>query len=165
MARQVGMMKLLTLALLALLPLHATAQVQPLTPPQRQAVYLALDDEYHALTFYQAVIAKFGRQKPFSNIVKAEQTHADRLISVLAAAGAEVPANPYANGDKPLAVLPATRAEACALGVQAEIANVALYDDRLLPVAAGNAELTKVFTVLRDASLERHLPAFQRCAK
>ena len=144
------------------LPLAATAA--PLTPAQLEAAYAALDDEYHAYSFYAAVIETFGPIRPFSNIIKAEQTHAARVIALLQAEGAAVPPNPYADGSKPLPAVPASKAAACAIGVQAEIANKALYDENLLPAAEGNVALTQIFTDLRDASQLRHLPAFQRCA-
>lgn len=156
-------MKLIPLALAALLPMSLAAQAQTLTEAQVQAAYAALDDEYHAESFYAAVIAKLGPVRPFSNIIKAEQAHANRVIALLKASGAAIPANPYADGSKALPTIPATKTEACAIGVEAEVANKALYDDTLLPVAKGNADLTAAFIALRDASQTKHRPAFQRC--
>ncbi len=157
-------MKRIAFALAALLPISFAAEAQPLTEAQVQAAYAALDDEYHAQSFYAAVIAKFGAVRPFSNIIKAEQTHAALVIEQLKASGAPIPANPYANGSKALPAVPASKAEACAVAVQAEIANMALYNNTLLPAAVDNSALTQVFIALRDASLNKHLPAFKRCA-
>ncbi|MBI1218344.1 MAG: hypothetical protein GC186_07330 [Rhodobacteraceae bacterium] len=137
----------------------------PLSPDQSKAALAALDDEYHALATYQVVLEKFGAVRPFSNIIKAEQRHIDAVAAVLKDSGQTVPGNPYLSGEKPRPEAPATLKEACAIGVQAEIANAALYDDQLLPVAKGNAQLVTIFTSLRDASEKNHLPAFQRCAK
>ena len=52
--------------------------------------------------------------------------------------------------------------EACAAGVEAEIENADLYD-RLLDMV-DNPDVIRVFTALQQASLTKHLPAFERCA-
>jgi hypothetical protein len=52
-------------------------------------------------------------------------------------------------------------AEACATGAVAEVANIELYDDFLaldLPY-----DVRRVFEANRVASLDKHLPAFERC--
>jgi predicted nucleic acid-binding protein len=154
-----------TLTAAALILSASTAVAGGLTDPQHAAALAALDDEYKAWTVYEVVMSEFGRVKPFSNIQRAESQHIAALSAVLSAEGYEVPANPYVSGEKPKPVAPGSLAEACAIGVEAEIANAALYDDTLLPAVAGHAELTRVFTNLRDASENNHLPAFRRCAK
>ena len=58
---------------------------------------------------------------------------------------------------------PATLQEACQIGVDAEIANAALYQNELLPVVADYEDITAVFTNLMNASEQKHLPAFERC--
>ena len=149
----------------ALLLSASTACAGGLTTAQRAAVLIALDDEYKAWTFYEVVMAKFGQVKPFSTIQQAETQHIAALSEVLSAKGYDVPQNPYMNGEMDKPVAPDSLAEACAIGVEAEIANAALYDEQVLPVVEGQAELTRVFTSLRDASENNHLPAFQRCAE
>ncbi|MDE3027639.1 MAG: hypothetical protein KGH84_04515 [Paracoccaceae bacterium] len=153
----------LALALAASLAGPAMAQTT-LTAAEKSAALAALDDEYQAFATYQAVMEKIGAQRPFSNIIRAEQRHIDLVAAVLKDAGEPIPANPYLDGTKPRPVAPATRAEACKVGVQAEMANAGLYDGKLLPQVKGNARLTQVFVALRDASQNNHLPAFQRCA-
>ncbi len=53
--------------------------------------------------------------------------------------------------------------EACRIAAQAEIKNAAMYDRMLKTVK--EADIVDAFTRLRDASVNRHLPAFQRCAQ
>ena len=151
------------LAALALVATAATAQAE-ISAPARAAVLRALDDEYHAEATYAAIIAKFGPVKPFSNIVGAEEQHSSKLIGILKENDLPVPANPYTTGEKALEPVPATVAEACEAGVAAEIANMKLYDDELLPEVAGYPQVSRVMTSLRDASQTKHLPAFTRCA-
>jgi hypothetical protein len=57
---------------------------------------------------------------------------------------------------------PSLRA-ACSAAVEAETANAALYE-RLL-ASTDRSDILTVFRNLRDASQERHLPAFRRCAE
>ena len=51
--------------------------------------------------------------------------------------------------------------DTCGIAGQAEIENADLYDE--LFVKVDNQDITEVFTSLRDASREKHLPAFEKC--
>ncbi|MFZ7093182.1 ferritin-like domain-containing protein [Primorskyibacter sp. 2E233] len=128
---------------------------------QQEAVLAALDDEYRAYAVYETVMNRFGEVRPFVNIQRAESMHASMLIDYAKKNGIAVPANPYLGANLPAA--PASLAEACEIGVQAEIDNAGLYQGQLLPAASGNAELTGIFTKLMNDSQQKHLPAFQRC--
>jgi len=132
----------------------------PAIPDLRTALTLALQDEYHARDTYRAVLAKQGEVRPFTNVVAAEERHIAALIRQFERLGYAVP-EPDAR--TPMAV-PATRGEACVAAATAERANVALYD-RLLAVVAADAEVEQTFRRLQEASRERHLPAFERCAQ
>lgn len=123
-----------------------------------EALAEALDDEYKAIATYESVLAAFGPVRPFVHIVEAERRHADALLRLFAGRGLTPPADRW-RGTVPA---PASIEEACALGVSAEVENAALYQ-RLLAAVEGDAEVTQVFTALRDASQQRHLPAFRRC--
>lgn len=130
----------------------------------KAAVLRALDDEYHAEAVYAVILAAFGDVRPFSNIIEAERRHQAALFGLMTTYGIPVPANDYLLGKTPIAPLPATVQAACEIGVAAEIENARLYDEDLLPAVADHADITQVFTRLRDASINNHLPAFQRCA-
>ncbi|MBR9971171.1 ferritin-like domain-containing protein [Magnetospirillum sulfuroxidans] len=125
--------------------------------PIYQALCAALDDEYKARATYAAVIDRFGPVRPFINIIQSEQRHINALQMLFRRRDWSIPADPYGG----MIVAPASLEEACRLGVQAEIDNVALYD-RLNRLAADDAEVLAVFANLQQASQERHLPAFQR---
>jgi hypothetical protein len=124
-----------------------------------RALHEALDDEYKAWAIYDQVIADFGAVGPFANIRDAEARHIEALHAVFALHGLPVPANPWP-GKTPRYASPQ---EACAAGVAAEIANGEMYE-RLL-AATERPDIQMVFRNLRDASQQRHLPAFQRCAQ
>lgn len=123
-----------------------------------QAMIAGWLDEYQAYQFYQAVIDRFGPVRPFVNIQRAEAQHMAAHEAMFARYNLELPAAP----DVETPVF-ASLAEACAAARDVESANTALYDEWLAAVQA-YPDLTQVFTALRDASLNHHLPAFERCA-
>ncbi len=130
-----------------------------LTPEARQALVESLagpDGEYAAHAAYSAVIAKFGELQPYANIREAEARHIAALERQLEKYGVPLPANEYAGKVKaPDSPLAAAKDE-----VKAEERNVALYDRLFIKVKA-YPDLTRVFTNLRRASQENHLPAFK----
>lgn len=130
-----------------------------LTDIEIQVLHEALDDEYHAWATYDQVIADFGEAPPFSNIREAEARHIEALCTLFARYGLPVPENPWPGKVERYASVQA----ACEEGVAAEIANGEMYE-RLL----GSSLRPDIVTVLRnlkEASQQRHLPAFQRCAQ
>jgi hypothetical protein len=130
-----------------------------LTENEIRALHEALDDEYHAWTTYDQVIADFGAVAPFSNIRDAEARHIEALRTLYALYGLPIPANPWPGKVPRFASL----LEACAVGASAEVANGEMYE-RLL-AATDRADILIVFRNLQEASQQRHLPAFQRCAQ
>ncbi len=115
----------------------------------------AIQDEYLAHAEYVYILDVFGEQNPFSNIVRAEEKHIAELKTLFDEYNIIVPVD-VADGH---IVIPASVKEALETGVQAEIDNIAMYEDFLgheLP-----DDVRSTFTSLRDAS-KSHLTAFQR---
>jgi hypothetical protein len=130
-----------------------------LTDTEIRVLHEALDDEYHAWAIYDQVTADFGEARPFINIRQAEARHIEALLGLFARYELPVPANPWPGKVERYASLQA----ACEAGVVAEIANGEMYE-RLL----GQTQRNDIVTVLRhlqEASQQRHLAAFQRCAQ
>lgn len=117
----------------------------------------ALDDEYHAFSTYDQVVADFGEVRPFINVRGAEARHIDALLNLFHRYGVPPPANRWSGNVKRYQRV----SDACEDGVEAEIANAALYE-RLM-ASTTRPDLLAVFANLRNASQERHLPAFERC--
>ena len=146
----------------AALSLTATAEARsPLPAVVTRSLDLALADERLALATYQTVLERFGDIRPFFNIAQAEQRHIDALPAIYGRYGIPVPqAQPPVD--------PATRTldvtGLCQIGVAAEIENVRLYDEELLPNVEAYPDISSVLRALRDASANNHLPAFERCA-
>lgn len=130
----------------------------PLSDSTRAAIERALADERAAEARYAAVVQALGPVMPFRQLERAERRHAWALEQLLAQHGSPVP--PAASA--PTRAEPTNLRDECALGVQGEKRNIALYDELMtgdLP-----ADVRCVFTHLREASRDRHLPALERCA-
>jgi len=130
-----------------------------LTAAEIQALHEALDDEYHAWSPYAQVVSDFGEVRPFANIRDAEARHIEALSKLFTGYGLPIPANTWPGRVARYTSLQ----EACEAAVAAEIANGEMYE-RLL----GATQRPDILTVLRNlqqASQQRHLPAFQRCAQ
>jgi hypothetical protein len=130
-----------------------------LTTAEIQALREALDDEYHAWSAYDQVITDFGELRPFVNIRDAEARHARALTQLFTRYGLPIPTNTWPGRVRRYASLQ----EACEAAVAAEIANGEMYE-RLL-FATQRTDILTVLRNLQQASQQRHLPAFQRCAQ
>lgn len=131
----------------------------PLNQTEIRGLLLALNDEYHAWAVYDQVVQDFGPIRPFVNIRNAEQTHIAHLRLVFEAYQVPMPDNPWP-GNVPRF---ATVRDACLAGVEAEIANRALYD--YLFTTTDREEILFIYRALQWASEYQHLPAFLRCAR
>lgn len=119
----------------------------------------ALRDEYKARDTYQKIIETFGPVRPFVNIMEAERAHIQLLLPLYEKFGIPLPPEPDPNR----VVVPDSLLAACQLGVEAEVANLAMYD-RLIAMA-DLPEVVEVLTRLQEASRDHHLPAFRRCVE
>ncbi|MDD3305991.1 MAG: hypothetical protein PHO29_02700 [Acetobacterium sp.] len=117
----------------------------------------AIQDEYAAEAEYAKIIETYGAVRPYSNIVKAEAKHIAALAPLFEANDFVVPVNDAASH----LVLPVSLKESYAIGVQAEVLNIDMYN-RFLAQELPDAVRT-VFESLKRAS-ESHLVAFQRKA-
>lgn len=123
----------------------------------QQAMIDAINDEYQARAFYNAVIDKFGEIRPFSNIVQSENRHVQLWNRLFNQYGLPIPFDSFAGKID----APDTLEIACQMGVKAEIANVKMYDNFLDFVQ--ESDLRAAFTQLREVSQNRHKVAFERC--
>lgn len=115
----------------------------------------AIQDEYLSRGEYQKVIKMFGDRKPFSNIIKAEERHISWLKPLLAKYGVTLPSD---HGLE-FAKVPATFTETFQIGIDAEVANIAMYERFLkkdLP-----EDIRDVFNRLLNGSMN-HLAAFKK---
>lgn len=117
----------------------------------------AIQDEYAAEAEYAKIIETYGSIRPYSNIVKAETKHIAALTPLFEANNFAIPVNDAASH----LVLPASLKESYAIGVQAEILNIDMYN-RFLAQELPDSVRT-VFESLKTAS-ESHLVVFQRKA-
>jgi len=136
----------------------AITPVQDLTVIEVQnleaTLTVLINDEYNAKAVYVALVEKFGEVSPFVNLIKAETQHISALTNQFVAYGFTVPAD----NSNVASIVPDTLEEAYAIGLQAEINNIKLYEDFLKQDFPVNVE--KVFTSLMNAS-KSHLATFQ----
>ena len=126
----------------------------------RDVLVEAIEDEYKSRAMYRCVIETFGEIRPFINIVDAEGRHIEALLPLFIRYGITVPQDDWAARiEAPESIL-----EACELAVEAEIENGEMYD-RLLKLSQDYPDIQHVFQQLQRASIENHLPAFQRCVE
>ncbi len=114
--------------------------------------------EHLALATYQAVIGALGSIAPFDNVASSEQQHVTAIAQLASEYGVSLPTTAVS---PPAA--PSTKTAACQLGVDTEHRVIALYDT-LLPRVGAYPDVTRVFTTLRSAAQDSHLPAFEQCA-
>ncbi|WP_456410936.1 ferritin-like domain-containing protein [Oceanithermus sp.] len=144
-------------------PQAAQQPTTPLTEEAKTALYYALtgpEGEYAAYAMYSAVIEKYGAVEPYVSIQQAEAKHIAALQRQLDAYGIAYPENPYL-GKVPA---PESLEDAAKAWAEGEVNNVAMYDE-LMPLVADYPNLVQVFTNLRAASENMHLPAFQLAAE
>lgn len=116
----------------------------------------ALLDEYLAQATYAKIIEFYGEIRPFSKIALAEQTHIDLLLPLFETYGIEIPFNDASDE----VIVPDSIASALATGVEAEKANLLMYETFLaqhdLP-----EDVKTVFELLHQAS-QKHLNALSK---
>jgi hypothetical protein len=119
----------------------------------------AAEDEYLARGEYEAIMGTFGNLRPYSNIMAAEEQHLAWLKAEYQTRGLPFPAD----GSAPYVVLPGDLRAAAQAGVDAEIANIAMYKAFLARPEVSdpaNASVKVLFEQLMRAS-ENHLRAFR----
>jgi len=120
---------------------------------------LALQEEYKAQYLYESVLEDYPGAMPFAAIVESEVRHVEALQMLFTRRQMTPPASVWTPATfPPYASLPL----ACADGVKAETEDAAFYTPYLLRTDLPQ-DVRNVFKNLQTASLENHLPAFERC--
>ena len=115
----------------------------------------AVQDEYLARGEYLAIMDEFGEQKPYSNIVRSEESHLELLREVYQSFNLTFPEDISAS----YIIVPQDLLEAAKTGVQAEIDNIAMYEKFLSYNLPEN--VSQVFEALKKGS-DSHLLAFEK---
>ena len=133
-----------------------TAYDGPLTEAEVQGLLRALNEEYLAWSTYDQAVRDLGGLRPFTNIRRSELTHINALKTLSLRYDVPIPANPWPG------TLPhfATFTEAIQRGVAIELEDGNLYPE--LSTTTSRADILRVYSNLRSASINNHLPAFQR---
>ena len=140
----------------SVLPGSDAPPTSALTEAEKTALNGAIQDEYKARATYNKILDTFGEVMPFAHIVNAEGRHVEALAYLHTRYGVAIPEDTWTDKIPTYATLK----EAAEASVQAEVDNGALYDGLMMNVA--NVEVLNVFKALQFATIEHHLPAFQR---
>ena len=119
----------------------------------KAALDVVLADEYKARAEYELIVDQFGAISPYVQLIRAETNHINALSRVYDAFDWDIPSD---NGDD-FAVLPASLEASYQIGIDAETANIALYEAYLESNLPDSIE--RIFTNLQRAS-QNHLAAF-----
>jgi hypothetical protein len=137
-----------------------TGPVGPDPADLGEVLGLALQEEHKAEMLYRSVLEDFGSSTlPFATVADAESRHLTALERLFARREWAPPASEWTTDRFPRFD---SLKDACAAGVAAELEDAALYD-RYLVRDDLPRDVATVFTNLRAASLENHLPAFEAC--
>ena len=116
----------------------------------------AIQDEYAARAEYDYIINNFDITKPFTNIIKSEETHISLLVPLFDSYGFLLPED---TSNEHVVTITSV-IDAFSIGVQAEILNISMYnlflEDETLP-----DDVRDTFIKLRDASIN-HQSAFEK---
>lgn len=133
----------------------------------QKALVIAVEDEFRAQAFYGAIQLKFGEQRPFSNLQRAEGQHAAMLKSVMERYGLQAPKNGFARKEGELITewtmrleVPKSVASAGKLAYKLEVENVEMYD-KFLKLEMPK-DVRQVFLNVRRASEQNHMRALSR---
>lgn len=118
----------------------------------------ALEDEYLARGEYELIINEYGFQRPFSNIIKAEEYHISLLKPLFKKYGFEL----AEDKSEEYVVLPESIEASFQTGVDAEIANIDMYESFLEKDIPEDIRI--IFWKLKRGS-ENHLRAFKNGLK
>ncbi len=122
---------------------------------QEEMITYALQDEYLAKAEYEKIISTFNITRPFSNILRAEETHIDLIEPLLDEYDIEF-TTPEVNN---YVTTPTSLLEAYNAGIEAEKLNIQMYENFLKEDLDEDVKL--VFERLLNAS-KNHLQAFER---
>ncbi|MGB5824592.1 MAG: DUF2202 domain-containing protein [Proteocatella sp.] len=123
----------------------------------KEMLVYAIEDEYLAKTGYDLIIEKYGVQRPFSNITKAEARHIGMLLPLFEKYDISLPQSDW----KSMTVVPDNLQTAYEMEIEAELKNIAMYEKFLDEDL--NDDVISVFEKLMNAS-KNHLRAFQNAA-
>lgn len=132
-------------------------ETAPLTKAEVEGLQAAIVEEYMAYNTYNEIINEYGQVVPFSRIVNAEQKHAEALLRLADNYSVAIPENVGQTFDISYTNL----VEACQVGVQVETMDAA--DLQKMISETENPNLIRVYTNLMNASLNKHLVAFEAC--
>jgi len=148
----------LALVLIAGTAATAVAAAAPISAVARQALIDATTSEFKALALYQAVVKKFGDERPFVSWIRSGPERIDENLKPLFTKyGVAMPTMP----DAAKVAAPASFKDACRIAGQLEGERVAMYEKSLKTVK--EVDIIAAFTEMRDAAKRRQNGVREHC--
>ena len=135
----------------------AAAAAADTTLTIEEMMVYAIQDEYLARAEYEVIMDIYGSQAPFTNIIKAEESHIATLKALFGVYGFAIPEDTSANHT----IRPDSLEDSYEAGVNAEIVNIDMYE-RFLKQELPD-DIRAAFDELRRGSVN-HLAAFEKKA-
>lgn len=115
----------------------------------------AIEDEYLAKAEYESIMEEYGEIRPFTNIMKAEETHIKLLKPLFEKYDIKIPNEETSD----YIIKVSSLKETFKVGAEAEINNIAMYE-KFLQMDLED-DVKDVFVKLMEAS-KNHLEAFEK---
>jgi hypothetical protein len=127
-----------------------------LTPEEKEFLNTAYTDESRKVYFFKKCAEKFP-DAGFTKILNSEQNHVSTLESVYNKYEIDIPKDL----DFSSVTIPASKDDVCSTALKMEKDNVEMYKKFLTSVT--NTFLKTVFEDLRDITINRNIPAVEKC--
>jgi hypothetical protein len=131
-------------------------QSNNLTAEEIEFLNTAYKDEVKCQYYFKKVMEKFP-DAGFAKIFNSEQNHVTTLETIYNKYGLEIPKDM----DFSALLIPSSLSEVCVIGLKFEKDNAEMYQKFLKTVT--NTVLKTVFEDLRDITINRNIPAVEKC--
>lgn len=129
---------------------------------EQRALWTAIDDVRRSQAIYEAVLAhpNTAKLRPFPRILRAKKRHEKRLVKVAIKRGY---GDPPVQWNRSEVVAPGKKRASCAMGVDQELRNAAIYETAMAIPLAGRT--MRVFRRIHRRVRNDQVPAFEACVR
>lgn len=129
---------------------------------EQRALWTAIDDVRRSQAIYEAVLAHPSTKKlrPFPRILRAKRRHEKRLVKVAIKRGY---GDPPVQWNRSEVVAPGDERASCAMAVDQELRNAAIYETAMALPLAGRT--MRVFRRIHRRVRHHDVPDFESCVR
>jgi hypothetical protein len=129
---------------------------------EQRALWTAIDDVRRSQAIYEAVLAHPNTKKlrPFARILRAKKRHEKRLVKVAIKRGY---GDPPVQWNRSEVIAPGDKRASCAMGVDQELRNAAIYETAMAIPLSGRAQ--RVIRRIHRRVRNHDVPDFEACVR